>query len=136
MKRLAATLAILLLLVASGEAMAESCTKSRDHILMDASDLPQKPAVYRTLFRNCLDTLELSNVEDAFILKSGAIAVLPRRDTVSATAGTLSQFCDRFPHATLHFIATRDRPQVKSISRAVAMSSAKATSCAKIKGGG
>lgn len=135
MNRLAIVLAVLPGLIVAGEAGAESCTKSRDHILLNSSDLPRKPQVYQTLFRNCLDTLELSNVQDAFILKSGAIAVLPRRDTVSATAGTLRQFCEHFPHGTLHFIATRDRAQVKAISRAVSMSSANATSCEKIKGG-
>jgi hypothetical protein len=118
------------------EARAESCTKSRDFILSAPFDLPRKPQAYQELFRACLDTLELSNVQDAFVLKDGAIAVLPRRDTISATASTLAQFCDRFPHGTLHFIGRKDRKRAAVMSQAVTLSSADPTPCEKIKGGG
>src|SRR6187549_2847743 len=83
--------------VLAGTARADSCTKSRDYILENAVDLPQKPQAYQELFKNCLETLQLSNVKDAFILQAGAIAVIPRNDSVSATASTLAQFCTRFP---------------------------------------
>jgi len=121
----------------TGAARAESCTKSRDYILTNASDLPQKPKIYQSLFRDCLDTMTLSNVQDAYILKKGAIAVLPRRDTVSATASTLAQFCDRFPRGTLHFIGQKDKAKIaNNISRVVDWSSPNSTSCMQIKGGG
>jgi len=47
--------------------------------------LPQRPKVYQDLFKNCLDTLQMSNVKDAFVLKAGAIAVIPKIDGVAAT---------------------------------------------------
>lgn len=117
-------------------ARAESCTKSRDFILTNSSDLPQKAKIYQGLFRDCLDTMTLSNVQDAFILKVGAIAVLPRLDTVAATASTLAQFCERFPRGTLHFIGRKEKAQVANIGRAVDWSSPHSTSCERIKGGG
>jgi hypothetical protein len=116
-------------------AWADSCGKSRDYILENASDLPQKPEVYRGLFKDCLETLQLSNVKDAFILQTGAIAVIPRNDSVSATASTLAQFCTRFPNGNLHFIGRKIQAQAASISRAVRLSTA-STPCQKISGGG
>lgn len=130
------SLVMLALIGMSGAAQAESCTKSRDAILANASDLPQKPKIYQDLFRDCLDTIALPNVQDAFILKVGAIGVLPRKDTVSATAVTLAQFCERFPHGTLHFVGQKERARLANISRAVEWSSARTTPCTRIKGGG
>ena len=53
-------------------ACAESCGKSRDYILSNAAgDLPKKPQVYQELFKLCVDTLQLPNVKDAFVLKAG-----------------------------------------------------------------
>src|ERR1700722_2960002 len=76
-------------------AYAESCTASRAYILTDPlSDLPQSPQSYQDLFNMCLTTLELSNVKDAFLLKSGAVAVIPKNDGIIATANTLAQFCE------------------------------------------
>jgi len=128
--------AALLLSATAGGAHAEGCSKSRDFLLTVASDLPQKPSVYQALFRDCLDTLQMANVQDAFLLKVGAIAVLPRRDTVAATAATLAQFCERFPRGTLHFIKRKDRALVARISQAVEMTAANPTPCSRIKGGG
>ena len=100
MMRFAAALALVIVTAAvAAPALAESCTRSRD-FLADASDLPQKPQVYQELYRTCIETLQLSNVKDAFILKAGAIAVVPNRDTVPATASTLAQFCGRYPRGT------------------------------------
>jgi len=130
------SLPVLALIGTAGVAQAESCTKSRDAILAGASDLPQKPQVYQGLLRDCLDTMMLPNVQDAFILKAGAIAVLPRRDTVSATAVTLAQFCGRFPHGSLHFVGQKERVRVANIARAVEWSSPHSTSCDRIRGGG
>jgi hypothetical protein len=117
-------------------ARAESCTKSRDFILTNSSDLPQKAKVYQGLFRDCLDTIPLSNVQDAFVLKVGAIAVLPRLDTIPATASTLAQFCERFPRGTLHFLGKKERAQAANVARVVDWSSPRSTSCQRIKGGG
>lgn len=108
--------------VLAGTARADSCAKSRDYILENAADLPQKPQAYQELFKNCLETLQLSNVKDAFILQVGAIAIIPRNDSVSATASTLAQFCTRFPKGNLHFIGRKVQPQAASISRAVRLS--------------
>ena len=137
MKGPVAALALLACAGTTGTAQAESCTKSRDYILTNASDLPQKPKIYQSLFRDCLDTITLSNVQDAYILKKGAIAVLPRRDTISATASTLAQFCERFPRGTLHFIGQKDKAKIaNNIGRVVDWSSPNSTSCMQIKGGG
>jgi hypothetical protein len=115
-------------------ALAESCTRSRD-FLADSSDMPQKPQVYQELYRTCIETLQLSNVKDAFILKAGVIAVIPNRDTVPATARTLAQFCGRYPRGTLHFIGAKQRGQTGNIARAVEFSPERATPCQKITGG-
>jgi len=121
--------------VLAGTAHADSCAKSRDYILENAAELPQKPQVYRDLFKDCLETLQFSNVKDAFILQAGAIAVIPRNDSVSATASTLAQFCTRFPKGNLHFIGRKIQAQAASISRAVRLST-QSTPCEKISGGG
>jgi hypothetical protein len=131
-----ASLALFALIGTVGAAQAESCTKSRDMILTAASDLPQKPKIYQDLLRDCLDTMTLPNVQDAFILKVGAIGVLPRRDSVSATAVTLAQFCGRFPHGSLHFVGQKERARLANIARAVEWSSPRSTSCDRIRGGG
>lgn len=122
--------------VISGAAHAESCSKSRDYLLTEASDLPQRPSIYQALYRDCMDTLELPNVQDAFVLKVGAIAVIPKRDTVAATASTLAQFCERFPRGTLHFIKRKDRALAARMSKAVQMTAVNPTPCVRIKGGG
>lgn len=114
--------------------LAESCTKSREHILANATDLPQRPQVYQELTRNCLETVQMSNVKDAYVLRVGAIAVVPRKDTVAATAATLAQFCARFPNGTLHFIGKKDLRKPLSVSRAVQLASMRATPCQKIMG--
>lgn len=120
--------------VLPGAALADSCAKSRDYILESGADLPQKPQVYQDLFKDCLETLQLSNVKDAFILQAGAIAVIPRNDSISATASTLAQFCTRFPKGDLHFVGRKLEKQAASVSRAVRLSTA-STPCTKISGG-
>jgi hypothetical protein len=118
----------------AGSAAAESCTKSRDYILA-SGDLEHPVTAYQSLFKSCLETLNLSNVKDAFILSDGAVAAVPRNDTIGATAGTLAEFCMRFPHGVLHFVRRAELHQIVNIARAVRLSSASATSCAKIVGG-
>ena len=53
---------------------------------------------------------------------------------VAATAATLSQFCDAYPRATLHFLTKRERDEDKSLGEIVRISSTSSTSCEKIKG--
>jgi hypothetical protein len=135
MIQLRIALAALLLALAATQAQAESCTRSREYILTDsAGRLPRQPSAYQQLFKLCLDTLTMQNVRDAFILKDGGIAVVPRIDDVSTTTNTLAQFCQRYPGATLRFITRGEIPIIANIGRAVDISSGSATSCRKITG--
>jgi hypothetical protein len=134
-KPLAVLIAIAALPLVSAPAAAESCSKSRDYLLSGSAELSQPPQRYRELYRACMNTLELSNVQDAFILQAGAIAVIPRRDDIAGTASTLAQFCERYPRGILHFIGRRQLPQTATVSKAVRMP-ARPHSCQQIKGGG
>jgi hypothetical protein len=128
-------LAVLLLGLATTAAQAESCTRSRDYILTDSDgDLQRQPSAYQQLFRICLDTLMMSNVRDAFILKDGGIAVIPQIDDIKTTTATLAQFCQRYPGATLRFVTRGELQMVANTGRAVEISSGSATSCRKITG--
>jgi hypothetical protein len=117
-------------------ARADSCARSRDYILESAADLTRRSQAYQELYKSCLQTLQLPNVKDAFILKSGAIAVLPRNDSVAATAGTLAQFCTRFPRQTLRFITRREMRIVNNVALVVQLSTSRSTPCQKISGSG
>jgi hypothetical protein len=133
MKRLA-LIAVFLALAANG-AQAENCGRSREYLLGNlAGDLTLPPRAYEDLFRTCLATAAMANVKDAFILKDGAIAVIAKQDSVAATAATLSQFCDAYPKATLHFLTRKELLQVKSIANVMKISATSSTSCQKIKG--
>jgi hypothetical protein len=133
MKRLACTIALLAL--AAAPARADSCGKSREYLLTNsAGDLSLPPKVYEDSFKRCLVTAAMSNVKDAFVLKDGGIGVIPKQDTVAATAATLSRFCDAYPRATLHFLTRRELVKVASIASIVRISSTSSTACQKIKG--
>lgn len=126
-----------LLTCAAAPAHADMCTASRQYILDHASNVEGvRPQSYQTLSKICEQTLALSNVKDAFVLQSGAIAVIPKRDGVSATAITLSEFCTRFPRATLRFVARKEVPMTANIGRAVRLDASTATPCQKIVQGG
>jgi hypothetical protein len=128
-------LAAALLHVATVRAAAESCTRSREYILTDSeTELPHQPAAYQRLFKVCLDALTMSNVRDAFILRDGAIAIVPKIDDVATTAGTLAEFCRRYPNGVARFIRRGELPLIASMGRAVDISSGSATSCARIVG--
>ncbi len=99
-----------------------------------AVELPRQPSAYQLLFKVCLNTLTMSNVRDAFILRDGAIAIVPMIDNVTATAGTLAQFCRRYPTGVARFITRGELPLIASMGRAVDISSGSATSCARIVG--
>jgi hypothetical protein len=114
-------------------AWADSCARSRDFILSSGT-LSHKPAVYKKLFAMCMQTLRLPNVKDAFILTEGGIAVVPRIDRVSATAGTLAQFCTRFPHGTLHFISGQTLARTSGIGQMVRIPHRASTPCSRITG--
>ena len=133
MKRL--TLIAVFLALAVTNARAENCSRSRDYLLGNLSgDLKMPPHAYEDLFKTCLATAAMANVKDAYILKDGGIAVIPKQDSVAATAATLSQFCGAYPKATLHFLTHKELLQIKSIVNVVKMSSTSSTSCQKIKG--
>lgn len=131
-----ASLAIALLASLSATAAhADSCGKSRDYLLgglAGAATMP--PDAYRSLFKVCLATAAMTNVKEAFILKDGGIAVIPKQDSIAATAGTLSTFCNAYPRGTLRFITLKDQKLGTSISRVVKMSSTSSTPCKVIKG--
>ena len=132
MRRLAI---LFLLLTASTAAQAENCSKSREYLLGSmAGELPMPAQSYETVFKTCMAASAMSNVKDAFMLKDGGIAVVPKQDSISATAATLSQFCNAYPRATLRFITRKEQALSKSTLAIVRMSSGSATSCKKIKG--
>jgi hypothetical protein len=132
MKRLA--MAALLVACACHPAAAENCTRSLDYILSDlAGPLPLPASSYQALARTCLETLKLGNVKDAYVLRDGGIAVLPRDAGVLATANTLAQFCRSFPDDKLRFITRREARHGLTTGLVVAMASDAAGSCAKIR---
>lgn len=127
--------AALLASLGATSAYADSCSKSRDYLLGGlAGELVMPPQAYQGLFKTCLATSKMSNVRDAFILKDGGIAVIPKQDSIAATAGTLSTFCNTYPTGTLRFITRKDQKLGVSVSRIVKMSSTSSTSCKAIKG--
>ena len=122
------------LALAADSAQADNCGKSRDYLFDNLSDLKLPPKAYEDLFRVCMAAAAMSNVRDAYILKDGGIAVIAKQDSVAATAATLSQFCDDYPKATLHFLTRKELLQVKSVPSVVKIPSTSSTSCQKIKG--
>lgn len=133
MKRIAWVIFVLALV--SGDAHAENCSKSREYLLGGlAGDLPMPPQAYEDLFKTCMATSTMGNVKDAYVLKDGGIAVIPKQDSISATAATLSQFCDRYPRSTLRFFTRKETQLPVSVSQVIRMSSQSSTSCRKIKG--
>lgn len=127
-------MAVLLALDAHA-AWADSCGKSREYLLTNsAGDLALPPKAYEDSFKRCIGTAALANVKDAYVLKDGGIGAIPKQDTVAATAGTLSRFCDAYPRATLHFLTKREQAQATTIANIVKISSTSSTSCQKIKG--
>jgi hypothetical protein len=123
------------LALAAGNARADNCGKSRDYLFANLSgDLTLPPKAYEDLFKICMAAAAMSNIKDAYILKDGGIAVIAKQDSVAATAATLSQFCDAYPKATLHFLTQKELLKVKSVMSVVKIPSTSSTSCQKIKG--
>lgn len=126
---------VMLALAVSTAAQAENCGKSREYLLGSmAGELPMSAQSYDALFKTCMAASAMSNVKDAYILRDGGVAVVPKQDSVSATAATLAQFCNAYPRATLRFITRKELALAKSTLAIVRMSSGSATSCKKIKG--
>jgi len=129
------SIAALLLLLCSGIAHAESCSRSLDYILDgSAGDLPQPPMAYRSLLAACTQTLKMSNVKDAYVLKDGGIAVIPKDYSVTATAGTLAQFCEANPRKTLRFLSKKEIRNGLTTGLVVSLSSGGLASCQQIRG--
>ena len=126
---------LLAALVLTGPVSAEGCNSSREYILEGlAGDLEKPAARYQDLFKICVETLTLANVKDAYVLKDGGIAIIPTRNTLAATAGTLAQFCQRFPKSVARFLTARERSKALTVGLVVMMSSMGATTCKKIRG--
>lgn len=128
-------------LVHATTAHAESCSRSTQYLIENGSnDLAQdgaRPAqIYKSLSTICDETLLMANVKDAFILKTGAIAVIPKREGIGVTAATLAEFCTRFPKQTLRFVTRKELATTANIGRAVQLDSSTATPCQKIVQGG
>ena len=90
----------------AGSAAADSCTKSRDYILA-TGDLAHTASVYQNLFKTCLETLNLSNVKDAFILTDGVVAAMPipKRAFISSTSANISPAIPRSSSAICRGLA-------------------------------
>jgi hypothetical protein len=129
MQRLA--LIALLLALAANNARAENCGRSREYLL---GNLGGELALPTKAYDDLLAAATMANVKDAYILRDGGIAVIPKQDNVTATAATLSQFCDSYPKSTLHFLTRKEMLQVKSIVNVIRISSTSSTPCQKIKG--
>jgi len=91
-------------------------------------------SAYTDRLRICQSAATMANVKDAYILRDGGIAVVPKQNTVPATAATLSQFCDTYPTSTLRFLSQRDLLANRSLPDIVRISSTSATPCKKLKG--
>jgi hypothetical protein len=125
----------LFLALAVNHAHAENCGRSREYLLGNlGGDLALPPKAYEDLFKTCMAAAAMTNVKDAYILRDGGIGVIPKHDSVAATAATLSQFCDSHPKSTLHFLTRKEMLQVKSIVNVIKMPSTSSTPCQKIKG--
>ena len=128
-------IALLLLALAAAPAGAESCGNSLNHIINDLpGGLPRPASDYQALLRACQQALSLPNVRDAYILRDGGIAVLPRDQSIMATAETLAAFCRAFPRDTLRFITRRETRRGLTTGLVVLMSSTHSTSCPTILG--
>lgn len=135
MTRLIAIAMLLALTASAARAESENCRKSREYLLgTPGGDLALTPQAYNDLFKVCVATSAMPNVKDAFILRDGGIAIIPKQDSISATAATLARFCDAYPRAVLRFITRKELLSVRSVAGVARMSSTSSTPCKKIKG--
>ena len=135
MKLLVVTVMLLALATGAARADNENCRKSREYLLgTPGGDQALTPQAYNDLFKVCIATSAMPNVKDAYMLRDGGIAVVPKQDSVSATAATLAQFCDAHPHGVLRFITAKEKLTIRSVTDVARMSSTSSTPCKKIKG--
>jgi hypothetical protein len=135
MKILAATAMLLALATGAARADSEDCRKSREYLLgTPGADVTLTPQAYNELFKTCIATSAMPNVKDAYMLRDGGIAVVPKQDSVSATAATLARFCAAYPRGVLRFITRKEKLAIRSVTDVARMSSSAATPCKKIKG--
>ena len=135
MKLVVATAMLLALANGAARADSENCRKSREYLLgTPVGYQALTPQAYNDLFKVCITTSAMPNVKDAYMLRDGGIAVIPKRDNVSATAATLAQFCDAHPRGVLRFIAAKEKLSIRSVTDVARMSSTSSTPCKKIKG--
>ena len=133
MTRMVVIAVFLTLAGTAARADSENCRRSREYLLGSLSgDLTLPPQAYNDLFKICNAAAAMSNVRDAYILRDGGIAVVPKQDGIAATAATLSQFCDTYPRATLRFLTPKEMLLAKSVVSVV--SSGSSTPCKRIKG--
>jgi hypothetical protein len=135
MKLLVATAMLLVLATGAARADSENCRKSREYLLgTPGGDLALTPQAYNDLFKTCIAASAMPNVKEAYMLRDGGIAVVPKQDSVSATASTLAQFCDAYPRGVLRFITRKEKLTLHSVASVAQMSSTSSTPCKKIKG--
>ena len=135
MRLIAVGMLLLALMISTARAENENCRLSREYLLgSPGGDRTLTPQAYNDLFKICVATSAMPNVRDAYILRDGGIAVLPKQDSVSATAATLAQFCDAYPYAVLRFITRKEKLAIRSIAAVAQLSSTSSTPCKKIKG--
>lgn len=135
MKLLVATAMLLALATCAARADNENCRKGREYLLgTPGGDQALTPQAYNDLFKTCIAASAMPNVKDAYMLRDGGIAVIPKQDSVSATAATLAQFCDAYPRGVLRFITRKETLAIRSVTDVARMSSTSSTPCKKIKG--
>lgn len=134
MKLLVATAMLLALATGAARADHENCRKSREYLLGTGGDQALTPQAYNDLFKTCIAASAMPNVKDAYMLRDGGIAVIPKQDSISATAATLAQFCDAYPRGVLRFITHKEKLAIRSVTDVARMSSTSSTPCKKIKG--
>jgi hypothetical protein len=128
-------LIVLLALSFSQSARADGCAKSLDYILNNFAGELQKPSTtYRLLLDVCARTLPMANVREAYLLRDGGIAVVPKNNSVFATASTLADFCRKFPNNTLRFVTRKEVQHGLTTGFVVMLSSGSSTPCQKIMG--
>jgi hypothetical protein len=128
-------IAVCLLLLCSGAARADNCGRSFEYIMNgSAGDVAQTSATYRGLLDICTQTLKMSNVKDAYVLKDGGIAVVPKDNSVAATASTLAEFCEANPRKTLRFLTKKEMRGQPTTGLVVSLSSNGLASCPQIRG--
>jgi hypothetical protein len=135
MKLIVATAMLLALATGVARADSENCRKSREYLLgTPGGDQSLTPQAYNDLFKTCIAASAMPNVKEAYMLRDGGIAVVPKQDSISATASTLAQFCDAYPRGVLRFITRKEKLAIRSAATVAQMSSTSSTPCKKIKG--